>query len=276
MTIVAKNQKSLIDQTAVKIGQLQKAGALLLPKNYSPETALKAAGLILADTLTSDKKPVLEACTNESIGNSLLKMVTLGLNPLRHCSFLSYGKKLACSINYQGKSMIAKRDGGVKSIVAQAVYIEDKFAFSIEAITGIKTVTSHEQTLQRTAVIGAYAVITMQDGSVQTEIMDIGQITKSWEQRPGQGLSLAHKSFPDEMAKKTVINRALKPIIESLDDSSLFYDEKPENLDKSKEDIKQEIKEQEFEEVEFDEVIEQNNEPEQVIEEIEEINEFDD
>jgi len=89
-------------------------------------------------------------------------------------------------------------------------------------------------------------------------------------------LSLAHKSFPDEMAKKTVINRALKPIIESLDDSSLFYDEKPENLDKSKEDIKQEIKEQEFEEVEFDEVIEEQNEPRQVIEEIEEINEFDD
>ena len=50
----------------------------------------------------------------------------------------------------------------------------------------------------------------------------MAQIQKSWEQGPTKGQSPAHKNFPGEMAKKTVINRACKLLIAASDDSVLM------------------------------------------------------
>jgi recombination protein RecT len=55
--------------------------------------------------------------------------------------------------------------------------------------------------------------------------MTIQQIRQSWQQGATKGASPAHKNFPDEMSKKTVISRACKLFISSSDDSSLFDDD---------------------------------------------------
>jgi len=251
---IVKKQKSLIEQMAIKVENFKRTKQLLLPENYSAENALKAAGLMLSEVFDKDKKPVLETCTAESIGNSLLKMVTLGLNPMKHCSFQAYGNKLSCDENYQGKAMRAKRDAGVKTILSRAVYKDDveNFEVSIEANTGVAKVTKHETKIgaSDSGVAAAYCIITMNDGSVSTTIMDYGQIENAWKQRYGGKLSPAHINFPDEMARKTVEKRALKPILESLGDNHLFVNE--EVKDKPLEDIKQEVESQEY--VEFEEV----------------------
>jgi recombination protein RecT len=61
----------------------------------------------------------------------------------------------------------------------------------------------------------------MPDGSKKTTLMTIDQIHKAWAQGQTKGNSPAHKNFPDEMAKKSVINRACKIAIKSSNDSSL-------------------------------------------------------
>lgn len=253
----AKKTKDLLSQAAVKFKSLVESGALKVPKDYSPDTALKIAGLMFADIADISK------ATPESVGNALLKTVTLGLNPMRHCHYIMYGNKLSCDENYQGKQMRAYRDADVKSIVAHAINEGDKFNIGIEARTGVVTVKEHEKTLvsMSAKVVGAYAIVTMNDNSYQTTVMNIDQITASWNQRRGSGLSQAHKNFPDQMAIKTVTNRALKSVLKSLDDSSLFYNEK-EPTDKPLEDIKQEVKESNdnVQEVEFEEVTEQQPE----------------
>lgn len=50
---------------------------------------------------------------------------------------------------------------------------------------------------------------------------------------------MAHQNFTDEMAKKTVINRLCKSIINSSDDTALFDDEKetPTVYDTAEEEI---------------------------------------
>ena len=50
---------------------------------------------------------------------------------------------------------------------------------------------------------------------------------------------MAHQNFTDEMAKKTVINRICKSIINSSDDTALFDDEKetPTVYDAAEEEI---------------------------------------
>ncbi|RZM21724.1 MAG: hypothetical protein EOO88_31790, partial [Pedobacter sp.] len=67
------------------------------------------------------------------------------------------------------------------------------------------------------------------DGTRDCEIMTLPQIHKAWAQGGSKGASPAHKNFPDQMAEKTVINRALKIEVGSTDDSTLVRDRASED-----------------------------------------------
>lgn len=209
-----------------RINTFVEAGELVLPKDYSPANALKAAWLILQETQDSNKQPVLVSCSQESIANSLLKMVVWGLSPLKkQGDFIPYAGKLDFVPEYTGNIVLAKRYGGLaENPVANAIYKGDVFEFSIDPATGRKTVTKHEQKLENLGgeVVGAYCTYKEVNGNVNTEIMNILQIKNAWNQRKGNGLSPAHTNFSDEMAKKTVINRAMKLLIRGAADGNIL------------------------------------------------------
>lgn len=209
-----------------KINNFKSNGQIKLPDNYSPENALKSAWLILQEVVDRNQKPVLEACSVASVANALLDMVVQGLNPVKkQCYFIAYGAKLQMSRSYMGTEMLAKRVGGAREIKANAIYEGDVFEYEVNPQTGRKKVTKHEQkmeNLDHEKVKGAYAIVIFTDGSVDTEIMNIKQIRSAWNQGAAKGASPAHKNFTDEMAKKTVINRACKNIINSSDDADLY------------------------------------------------------
>jgi recombination protein RecT len=223
--------EAIIDATLKRVGELQASGQLHLPPNYSPQNALRFAWLILRTLTDSQQKLVLPQVSRDSVVFSLLQMVMQGLNPAkRQCSFIKRGGTLTMQREYQGSIAIAKRLG-VKSVVAVAVFDKDVFEYTVNGITGVKTVTKHEQTLESMAgaVKGAYAVVTMINGEVVTEIMPMAQIKAAWEQGTTKGESPAHKKFPDQMACKTVVNRAVKTIINSSDDADLEISDDNEN-----------------------------------------------
>jgi len=209
-----------------RINTFVEAGELVLPKDYSPANALKAAWLILQETQDSNKQPVLVSCSQESIANSLLKMVVWGLSPLKkQGDFIPYAGKLDFVPEYTGNIVLAKRYGGLaENPVANAIYKGDVFEFTIDPATGRKTVTKHEQKLENLGgeVVGAYCTYKEVNGNVNTEIMNILQIKNAWNQRKGNGLSPAHTNFSDEMAKKTVINRAMKLLIRGAADGNIL------------------------------------------------------
>lgn len=233
-----KNQKKTVALEAVKkdisaqvldrIDTLQKSGELRIPKDYSPENALKSAYLILSDP----RNNLLESCTKESVANALLKMVVWGLSPLKkQCDFIPYKDKLDCSPEYTGNIILAKRYGNLKWIKANAIFEKDTFEFAVDASTGRKKIVKHEQTLDSIGskkLKGAYAVYELNDGTKDVEVVNITQIHDAWNQGPMKGASPAHKNFPDQMAVKTVINRACKLLIRSSDDSVLYSNETEE------------------------------------------------
>ncbi len=236
-------KKTITDIVLEKITTFKETGTLKFPKDYSPENALKASYLMLLETKTRDGKPVLEACTKESIANSLLKMVVLGLNPLKkQGNFIAYGDKLSFDLEYAGNIAIAKRNG-LKDIRGVAVLKGDEFEFEVNPASGRKIVTKHKQTLDTIGdpnVIGAYAVLEYEDGTTNTEIMNFRQIQAAWNQGSMKGNSPAHKNFPDQMAVKTVINRAIKLFNRTADDSALFDKEdetETEKTDTTKADV---------------------------------------
>ena len=244
-TDVSVQERNISDSVLAKINAFQAANQLKLPADYSPENALKAAYLILSETKNKENQFALTHCTKESIANALLKMVVWGLSPLKkQCDFIMYGNKLDCTPEYTGNIVLAKRYGNLKRIVANAIYKGDTFEFTVDTKTGRKVVSKHEQTLETLGsgeIAGAYAVYELNDGTLNTEIMNITQIKNSWNQGPMKGNSPAHNNFGDEMAKKTVINRACKLLIRASDDSVLYENEAEEKKDVHYEDAQYEV-----------------------------------
>jgi recombination protein RecT len=263
---VATKKNEITEQVLQKVNSLQSVGELKIPNDYSPENALKSAYLILIEQKDRDNKPVLESCSKESIANTLFDMVIQGLSPMKkQCYFIPYAGKLTLSKSYAGTMAIAKRVAKIESITANVIYKKDEFVYQTDPISGFKKLVSHQQKLENidiNEIVGAYAVIKFNDETSFIEPMTMKQIQTSWMQGPTKGTSPAHKNFPDEMCKKTAINRACKMIINSSSDSDMYNEfDSPESPDlaKEKRDEKTASKTEAAETIEF-EVVEQTPE----------------
>lgn len=227
-------KEQTVDVVLSRVREFQDAGMIRLPADYSPENALKSAWLILQGVKDSNKKPVLEVCTSDSIANSLFDMVVKGLNPVKkQCYFIAYGNTLSCDESYLGTIAIAKREADVKDVVPNCIYEGDNFKYAIDTKTGRKTIIEHEQDIDNLVpekLKGAYAIVEFNDGTFKTEIMTMAMIRKAWLQGAAKGNSPAHNNFPDQMAMKTVISRAVKIDIGSSDDSHLRLDDVAEGV----------------------------------------------
>jgi len=243
-TAIAKPY-SIIDEVKLTLQKSQKAGEIDLPEHYSVNNALKSAYLALQETYTKDKKPVLTTCTKASICNALLDMVIQGLNPSKkQCYFIAYGLKLLCQRSYFGTMSVTKEVADATEIWAEVVYKDD--TFEITMAKGQKTIKTHEQKLENInsdAITGAYCVIEFKDSPTYTEIMTMDQIHKSWAKSQADiGLPKAvHSLFPEEMCKRTVINRACKKFINSSADKNLLKHIHRTDEERTEEEVAEEI-----------------------------------
>lgn len=227
-TAVANKPYDVVAAVAKTLRQFNDQRELVLPEDYAIENALKAAYLILQETEDKNHVPVLQACSKTSIANSLLDMAVQGLNPGKdQCYFIAYGKKLICQRSYFGTMAVAKRVAGAKDIWAEVVYKGDEFEYEITH--NRKNITKHTQRIDNVGanIIAAYCVIEFENGKPDyTEIMTIDQIHKAWDKSRMKTADPAstHSLFPDEMCKRTVINRACKKFINVSSDSNLFLE----------------------------------------------------
>lgn len=224
---------NISDQVLAKINAFTRDGGLLLPENYSVANNMKSAWLVLQETTDRNGKPALEVCSKASIANALFDMVLQGLSVSKSQGyFIVYGNKLEFQRSYFGTVALAKRSGGIKTEpVANVIYDGDDFIYNIDPKTGHYAIVKHEQKLQNiddNKITGAYAIVKLADGSTQVTIMTIAQIRAAWNQGATKGKSPAHQNFAGEMAKKTVIGRACKMIINSADDAWLYEGKRDE------------------------------------------------
>lgn len=230
---VAVVERNIVDGVANRVREFQKNGELVFPDNYIPENALKSAYLMLQETVDRNKKPVLQSCTNASISTALLSMVVQGLNPdKKQCYFIAYGNKLQLQRSYFGAMHVAKTvDTNIEEIYAAVVYDGDDFEYEIRH--GKERVVKHTQKLgniNASNIIAAYATILYKNGKEVSTIMTIEQIKQAWKQSSMNPIdekgnikaSSTHAKFTEEMAKKTVINRACKYVINGSSDSNII------------------------------------------------------
>ena len=219
--------KNISEAVLAKVQTMQETGGLVLPEDYHAGNALNAAYLKFKQLEDKNHKPAEQVCSKESVALALMDMVIQGLSPAKNqCCFVVHGSQLTLMRSYMGTVAAAKRFGGVKSVHAQVVYKNDRFEFEINPSTGTKKVTVHEQSLESIeegTIRAAYAVVITKD-DVYYEIMTMDEIRKAWAQGAAKGGSPAHKNFPQEMAKKTVINRACKIFVNTSTDADPLAD----------------------------------------------------
>lgn len=219
---VAIIQKDITDSVNNKLGELQKEG-LVVPPNYNASNALKSAFFKLQEVKDRSGKPALEVCTRESIANSLLDMVVQGLTPAKtQCYFIVYGNQLQLNRSYFGTQAVLKRLTNVKDIWANVIFEGDVFDYEIDG--GREKLLKHETNFlnRDNEILGAYAVVKTNDDEEILTVMTRKEIDASWGQ--SKTSQSVHKKFPQEMAKRTVINRAAKAFINTSDDSDLLVE----------------------------------------------------
>lgn len=250
-----------LDAVSKRIKAMQSGGDIHFPPAYSPQNALNSAWLILQETKTKDKQPVLQECTKVSICNALLDMVIQGLNPAKDQGyFIAYGKQLSFQRSYFGTMAVAKTvDKNISDIPAEVVYKGDKFEFEIKK--GQKIVSEHKQKLENIdpeKILAAYAMIVNSDGEIRNcVIMTIEEIKSSWRMSKMNPVNdkgdikagSTHAEFTAEMCKRTVINRICKPIINSSNDANLKLASGRSDVIQAESDIQEEIQENANQEV---------------------------
>ena len=211
-------QKQVTSNVANRINVMKSEG-LKIARNYSVSNALSSAYYALKNSSSGD---LLEKCTDESIYNALLDMVTQGLSPAKtQCYFVPYGTTVKLTRSYFGTMKVVKQMPEVKDIYAEVIYKGD--VFKIKNENGRKVFVSHETdwTNADNEIIGAYCIIEKLDGEKILTVMTKKEIDKSWSKAKTKNVQ---NDFPQEMAKRTVINRAAKQFFNTSDDNDLFID----------------------------------------------------
>lgn len=214
------NVSKLTDQIAGRLETLKDEG-LALPANYSVQNALKAAYLKLQSTKDLMKRPALAVCTPVSISNALLDMAVQGLSPAKNqCYFIVYGNELQMRRSYFGTIAVLKHLDSIEDIDAQVIHQGDEFEIGADEIGHI-IVTKFKPSFANLdkPIRGAFAFIKLANGRTDYTIMTMKQIQTAWDQSKQH--SIQHK-YSDQMAKRTVINRAAKMFINTSDDSDLL------------------------------------------------------
>ncbi|MFG6267018.1 recombinase RecT [Streptococcus dysgalactiae subsp. equisimilis] len=208
-------QKQVTSNVAARINQMKDADGLMIAPKYSVSNALSSAYYALKNGGLLNKD-------QDSIYNALLDMVTQGLSPAKNqCYFVPYGNTVKLTRSYFGTMKVVKQLPEVKDIYAEVIYKGDDFKIKNE--NGRKVFVSHDTDWMNAdnEIVGAYCIIEKEDGEKILTVMTKKEIDKSWSKAKTKNVQ---NDFPQEMAKRTVINRAAKQFFNTSDDNDLFVD----------------------------------------------------
>ena len=238
-------QRSLDEQVIGNLNRLQEQG-LEMPPGYSPQNALKSAFFELTNNSGGN---LLQLAANNpetktSISNALLDMVIQGLSPAKkQCYFIKYGNKVQLMRSYFGTMAVLDRVTGGAEITPVVVREGDVFEIAMDGPDLV--VAKHETSFENldNDIKAAYVVIKLANGKEVTTVMTKKQIDKSWSKAKTKNVQ---NDFPEEMAKRTVINRAAKYLINTSNDNDLFVQAAKDTLENEfeRKDVTPERKEQ--------------------------------
>lgn len=234
---------------AKQLEDLQNNQGLKMPKDYNASAALQ--GALFALTNISGRNALDPSNFNSlSVRNSLMDMLTQGLSVgKKQGYFIPYAKDISFMRSYFGTQTVLKRLPDIKDIYAIVVHAKDELELGYDEQGNTKVIkhnppkitskSAEEVTAFLDApIVGAYATIVYEDGHTVQDFMTIKRIKQSW------GMSRNHsvqEKFPDEMAKRTVIQHAAKNLVNSSTDDEALWSAYNRNTDEEFDDNKKDV-----------------------------------
>lgn len=154
--------------------------------------------------------PKLQSCDPASFLAAMMSAAQLGLEPntqLGQAYLIPYGNRCEFQIGYKGLIDLAWRSGEIADIQAEVVKSNDTWEYELGLNPKLRHVPADGD---RGDPVRYYAVIRLQNGGTISAVMSKDEIVAH-----GRKFSKTYNNGPwatsfDEMAKKTVLKRALK------------------------------------------------------------------
>lgn len=191
--------------------QFKKQLALAVPKHLNADRMARIAATEVR------KNKTLMSTEPTSFLASVMQAAQLGLEPgsaLGQAYLVPYGNQCQLIIGYKGMIDLARRSGQVLSLNAYAVREGDDFNFQLGLKPDIHHVPRLEADRIKKPITYVYAVATLKGGGYQFEVMSRAEVEAVKAKAKSKNI---WNSYPEEMAKKTVIRRLFKYLPVSIE-----------------------------------------------------------
>ena len=185
-----------------------------LPAGFNQQRFILNCVTVIQDMMKDNKKKEqLEKINPETIPVCLAKAAYLGLDFFNgECYAIPYGGNLTFQTDYKGEIKLCKRysKNKIKDIFAKVVRQGDFFMEEVDG--GKQNVQYRPKPFSNEQMIGAFAIVVFEDGSMMYDTMsseDIENVRNTYSKMKD---SQAWKSSTGEMYKKTVLRRLCKLI----------------------------------------------------------------
>lgn len=221
-----RKQNEMVMKVAERVQQMVTDEQINIPQNYSVVNAVQAAYFKLTEVDFKKKRALIDEATPESVAFALQDMAIQALSVAKNQGyFIVYGDKMQFTRSYHGTQAVIKRMSGIKDIWANVIWKGETFDVEYNdrgqlAFKGHK-VDWKAATGKKEDIEGAYCIIERDDGIQFLTVMTMDEIKTSWSQ---SSMKAVQDKYPQEMSKRTVINRAAKAFINTSDDSDLFIE----------------------------------------------------
>lgn len=179
-----------------------------LPKEFNKQRFLQNCMTVLQDGQADFSK-----CEANTVVRTLMKGAFLGLDFFNgECYAIPYGNQCNFQTDYKGEIKLCKRysKNPIKDIYAKVV--RDGDVFEEEIKDGRQTVNFKPKPFNDGDIIGAFAIVLYQDGSLMYDTMSKAEIEHTRQTFSKAANSKAWKESYGEMCKKTVLRRLCKLI----------------------------------------------------------------
>jgi len=222
-----------------------------LPRHLDADRMIKVA------LTTIQRSPALLGCTPASVLAAVMQACQLGLEPdgvLGHAFLVPHGTQCHLIVGYRGIIDLARRSAQLAMVTAHCVYEHDIFDYELgleprlrhvpfglafdpkdlrkprknmlaaDHLNGALNVLAGKSELDTGEALGAYAVIKATNGAAVFDVMTRRQIERIRAMsKSGTKAGSPWVDWWDEMAKKTVLKRAMKYAPVSVEDRALAH-----------------------------------------------------
>ena len=198
---------------------------LTVPEGYDLGSEMSLAMMKIAQTMDRQQRNALSVCTKESILTALKNMAINGLSMSRNqCYPIVYGNTLQIQRSYFGTIASLERMFPEYKITANVIYQGDEYDYIYNEDTSCYEIKGLKSSLKNknNPIEGAFGFIKDRTTgrSVHSEVMTMEEISKAWSHAKTDKVQ---KEFPQEMAKRTLINRMCKTFVNKNKNVSAEY-----------------------------------------------------